>query len=245
MRAIVSFLLLISLFAANAQPLKIGLLLDDPPFSMQVGKNNTFSGFESQLIAEVCKRLQASCSYFPLEFKNFFPLVFERKIDLALGQISITEPRAQQFLFSLPYMVADGQFITKKDSPVTTVDELRGKKVGVYKSSLYKEYLLLKFNNDIDILEYESSATAFQALNNEEVDSLLLANISEKYWIANSRYEMSDFHFLGDPIPLGDGYGIMANLASGDLIRQINQILLKMQSDGTYLRIYNLYFGLV
>ena len=77
------------------------------------------------------------------------------------------------------------------------------------------------------------------------MDALLLPDISEKYWIANSNYEMRDFDFISKPIPLGDGFGIMANLDEGDLIKEINQILLKMQADGTYVRIYNLYFGLL
>ena len=245
MRFIVFFFLSIILFAANSQALKIGILIDDPPFSIQVGKNNTFSGFESQLMTEVCKRLQATCSYSPVEFKNFFPLVFEHKLDLAIGQISITDLRKKQVLFSLPYLIADGQYITQKNAAIKVVGDLRSKKIGVYKNSLYKAYLLLKFNNDVDVLEYESSQTAFHALNNQEVDALLLPDISEKYWIANSNYEMRDFDFISKPIPLGDGFGIMANLDEGELIQQINQILLKMQADGTYVRIYNLYFGLI
>ena len=245
MRFIVFLSLSLVLFVANSQALKIGILIDEPPFSIQVGKNNTFTGFESQLMTEVCKRLQATCSYTPVEFKNFFPLVFDHKLDLAIGQISITDIREKQFLFSLPYLIADGQYITQKNSGINEVSNLRGKKIGIYKNSLYKAYLLLKFNNDVEILEYDSSETAFQALNHDEVDALLLANISEKYWIANSNFDMHDFHFLGKPIPLGDGFGIMANLDEGDLIQEINQILLKMQADGTYERIYNLYFGLL
>ena len=121
--------------------------------------------------------------------------------------------------------------------------DIQGKKVGIFKGSLYKDYLLQKFNNQITILEFTNTPSAFEALTNNEVDVLLLANIDEEYWIASSALDRNDFHFIGEPIPLGYGYGIMANFESSKLITQINKALSDMESDGTYLQIYNIYFG--
>ena len=42
---------------------------------------------------------------------------------------------------------------------------------------------------------------------------------------------------------MGEGYAIMAHKNNSDLIKKINQALLDMEQDGTYLRIYNRYFG--
>ncbi len=232
-------------FLASSESLKIGLQPYDPPFSIQVGKNNLFSGFEAQLIADICKRLHANCTYIPMQFHDFFPQLIAQNIDLALGQISITKERSRQFSFSIPYMISSGQLIIKNNSPITRAEELRGKKVGVFKASLYKEYLWKKFDKDIVILEYDSSPSALQALITDEVDAVLLSTIAEKYWVINNKLDMSDFHFIGNPIFLGNGSGIMAHLDSYELIHKINQIIIEMETDGTYLQLYNLYFGLV
>ncbi|RYW67113.1 ABC transporter substrate-binding protein, partial [Legionella pneumophila] len=48
---------------------------------------------------------------------------------------------------------------------------------------------------------------------------------------------------IGDKIPIGSGYGIIALKNQSALIDKINHILLEMEKDGSYLRIYNEYFG--
>lgn len=226
----------------HALSLKIGILGDNPPYSLQVSKNNLFSGFEAQLMATICERLQATCTYISMPFENFFPQLNAGKIDLAIGQISITLDREKEFLFSEPYMVSNGQFIVKSDSSIQDIDDFKYKKIGVYEGSLYRNYLLNKFNNHVQVIEYTTSAGAFEALVNNEVDGLLLDNIAEKYWIANSAFETKKFHTVGASIPLGNGYGIMANLQSLSLINNINQALSTIEADGTYIKLYNLYF---
>ena len=117
------------------------------------------------------------------------------------------------------------------------------KKIGIFKGSFYRAYLEEKFYNQINIIEYPYTQLAFRALINNDVDVLLLASIEEDYWIANSEFEMSDFRFIGKPITLGNGYAIIANIQLNQLIAQINQVLMNMESDGTYMQMYNMYFG--
>ncbi|HAT9019967.1 TPA: transporter substrate-binding domain-containing protein, partial [Legionella pneumophila subsp. pneumophila] len=46
----------------------------------------------------------------------------------------------------------------------------------------------------------------------------------------------------GKKISIGEGYSIMANPDQFVLIKKINKILLEMEADGTYLRLYSEYF---
>lgn len=245
MKLMTFLVLFMTCFVVGSQPLRVGLQPYDPPFSIQVDKNNIFSGFEAQLIAQICKRIQADCQYVPLPFPAFFPQLLANNIDLAIGQISITRQRSEQFLFSLPYLISSSQFITKNDSPIKAIEDMQGKKVGVFKGSLYKAYLLEKYNGQVTIIEYESSPGAFQALLTGDADALLLANIAEKYWITNSKLDIASFRFIGEPILLGSGYGIMASIQSTELVKKINKALMDIQSDGTYINLYNLYFGVL
>lgn len=243
MRLMTYLILLTTVFAANSQDLKIGMQPYDPPFSIQVNSKHQFTGFEAQLMDEICKRLKANCTYIPLELNAFFPQLLAHNIDLALGQISITLEREKQFIFSMPYMVSRGQFITNKDSSIKTVLDIQGKKVGIFKGSFYKDYLLQTFNDQVNVIEFINTPLAFESLLNNDVDVLLLADIDEGYWIANNALDEDDFRFIGKPIPLGNGYGIISNMESVTLITEINKALADMESDGSYLQIYNLYFG--
>lgn len=243
MKKIVSLLLGILTLAGYATNVKIGILSNDPPFSIQVSNNNMFTGFDAQLIAEVCKRLQANCTYKAMPFEDFFPKLTSKEIDLAIGEITITANRAKYFLFSDPYMAINAQFITNSDSPIKSIVDLKGTSIGLYQGSIFKQYVSEKFNDQITIHEFTTIADAFNSLVQKNSDALLFPIIAEKYWIANN-YHVQQFQNIGAPLPpIGFGYGIMANLQSSDLIDKVNQTLKDIENDGTYQKIYNLYFA--
>ncbi|HAU2068628.1 TPA: transporter substrate-binding domain-containing protein, partial [Legionella pneumophila] len=60
-----------------------------------------------------------------------------------------------------------------------------------------------------------------------------------KYWMASEPYA---YKLIGKKISIGEGYSIMANPDQFVLIKKINKILLEMEADGTYLRLYSEYF---
>lgn len=236
-------LLCLVVFRADAVDLNIGLLSNDPPFSIQVSSNNAFTGFDAQLISEVCKRLNAKCTYHAMPFNDFFPQLTSKKIDLAIGEITITADRAKYFLFSQPYMAINAQYITNSDSSIKSLVDLKGSSIGIYQNSIYKQYVMDQFNDQITINEFTTLADAFDSLVQKKSDALLFPIIAEKYWIANN-YHNKQFKNIGSPLPpIGFGYGIMATLQSSALIDQVNQTLKDMEKDGTYQKIYNLYFA--
>lgn len=236
-------LLSLVVFKADAVDLNIGILSNDPPFSIQVSSNNTFTGFDAQLMSEVCKRLKANCSYHAMPFNDFFPKLTAKNIDLAIGEITITADRAKYFLFSQPYMAINAQYITNSDSSIKSIVELKGSSIGIYQNSIYKQYVMDQFNDQITINEFTTLADAFDSLVQKKSDALLFPIIAEKYWIANN-YHNRQFQNIGAPLPpIGFGYGIMATLQSSALIDQVNQTLKDMEKDGTYQKIYNLYFA--
>ncbi|HAT9113156.1 TPA: transporter substrate-binding domain-containing protein, partial [Legionella pneumophila subsp. pneumophila] len=51
-----------------------------------------------------------------------------------------------------------------------------------------------------------------------------------------------DCKLLGDSFPFGIGFGVVARLDQAELIEKINQALIEIENDGTYLKIYNLFF---
>jgi arginine transport system substrate-binding protein len=60
-----------------------------------------------------------------------------------------------------------------------------------------------------------------------------------KNWSSNNT---DIYKLIGSPVSVGVGYGIMANPSQTKLIGDINQALLAMEADGTYLKIYSRYF---
>ncbi|QDP71595.1 transporter substrate-binding domain-containing protein [Legionella israelensis] len=231
-------ILLFSLSTINqAAVLRIGVPAFDPPFDMQADKNQHLSGFDVELMMEICRRLKKDCRFIPSSFVEIFQQLSKRKVDLIIGAISITAERQKKYLFSLPYMASYGQFINKNKA-INKIKEIRGQRVGVLAGSLYEQLVSNLFNNDVEVVRYKLSDNIIDALMNDEIDAALMDEAASQYWKAAN----SAFNLVGKPIKVGVGFGIVANKDQIALIKQINHALIDMEADGTYLKIYKRYF---
>ncbi|KTD22771.1 arginine 3rd transport system periplasmic binding protein [Legionella lansingensis] len=242
MRWIILFMAVLFFPALHAKSILIGTLPYAPPFAMAADSKEDFFGFDIELMNEICTRIKITCKFKPLKVPELFSELLEGKIDLAMAAISITESRQDDFLFSLPYLTSNAQFLTNSGSELNSIEDIRNKKVGIEKGTLFKMVVLEQFSNEAQIIEYPSIDEAFKGLTNNEVDILIMDAGAAKYWAATAT---PDFKLVGDKIPVGVGYGIMANKKSQALIDQINKALMDMEADGTYLKIYKRYFTLL
>jgi len=224
-------------FKANANDLRIGTISAAPPFEFQDEQKN-FSGFDIDIMNEICKRIGSKCTFKAFKFHELFGALNNNEIDLAIASIIITPERRKHFLFSLPYKFNNQQFVTLANSKLQRTSELSGMSIGIYKDSPEQASVYKKYNGNINIKLYEDVTHLLDALNNNQVDAVVLEDSRAQYWISNSHR----FKLLGRPFRAGEGYGIAAKLGKEQLMGTINAALEKMESDNTYLKIYRLYF---
>ena len=99
MKPLIIILLFVSSLAM-ADPLRIGTLYFYPPFAEQDDEKGDFSGFDIDLMKEICKKINRECVFKGMNFVDLFPALDSGKIDLAIGAISITVKRKYKYLFS-------------------------------------------------------------------------------------------------------------------------------------------------
>ncbi|MCL9684403.1 transporter substrate-binding domain-containing protein [Legionella sp. EUR-108] len=239
MRSVYILYLFFCLLTANAhaQNLVIGTLSNDPPFEFKEAPH-TFSGFDIDIMNEICKKMERQCTFKTFNFHKLFGALNEGKIDLAIAAIIITPERKRHFLFSLPYKFNYQQFITLAHSSLQHSSQLRGKRIGIYKGSPEQSAVYNKFKGHVEIKLYDHVDELVFALKNKKVDAIVLEYPRAMYWLSNTK----DFKLLGHQFRAGEGYGIVAKLGKEHLIQQVNQALERMEKDGSYLQIYQLYF---
>ncbi len=236
-----SLFLFLILPIAYAQKLIIGTTFHNPPFNSLADQKEHFYGFDIDMMGNICKRLSLQCKFIPVTFNNLFTALQAGKIDAAMAGIIITPGRQEEFLFSLPYLESNAQFMTLAQSPLHTPDEIRNKRVGVRLGTPFKRSLALSlYHHSIQIVEYSNNEDLFDGLSNNAVDVILMDAWSVKSWVANNG---SLYKSIGSPVPVGEGYGIMTTYENKNLITDINKAILDMEADGTYLKIYDIYFG--
>lgn len=223
----------------HAKPLIIGTIAYSPPFETVADKNGNFFGFDIDIMNEVCRRLHTTCKYKALPFEGLFQEIQSAQIDLAIAAIAITPERLTLFAFSIPYLPSKGQLLTSIRSPVNNVQGFDGKRIGVQAGSLYEKLAINTFKK-ATIVQEKTQQDLLEAISNKKVDAILCDEASAQYWIDNNE---GLFKTVGAGIPVGLGYGIMANTSNLALIEHINRILSDMAEDGTYLSIYKQYFN--
>ena len=223
-----------------AKTLIIGTTSQNPPFNSLADQKDDFYGFDIDLMGEICQRIKTPCKFTPVVFNDLFTEIAQNKIDLAIAGIIITLDRQQQFLFSLPYLESSAQFMVKQQSSINSPNNLENKNVGARLGTPFAKVALNIYKNNVHIKEYPDIGELLNGLNSGDVDAVLMDAEAAKNWVANNN---NLYKTVGSPIPVGNGYGIMANKDNSKLIAQINQALLHLEADGTYLKLYGRYFN--
>lgn len=216
----------------------IGAMPFKTPFTTQGDKKGDFYGFEISMMNEICTRINAHCIYKPKNVQELLKSILNNDIDLAIGGLVITKTRKQNYIFSLPYLISSGGFLVKSNSKYTTIDDLRYKKVGIVKGSVYGNIVHQKLGPQVKIKTYLYIPDLLSGLLNDEVDAAIIDQETAQYWAAKE----DNLVMLGPPMPTGSGYAIMANKSNEELIGRINRTILRMESDGTYLKLYREFF---
>ena len=233
------FFTLMICISANSfsKPLVVGTDNYNPPFVM-LAENGAFYGFDIEIMMAVCKKIKRECVFKPYNFKSLFQPLISNEVNVAISALTITETREQLYLVSLPYLQSNARFLTLKGRSIPSLSSLYHTKVGYRLGSPLGDFANKLLKNRIVLKHYLNVDQLMDALNKGKVKSIILDNVSAETWVSNNSHH---YQLIGKPIPFGKGYAIMSNFAQKDLIKEINKALIEI--DGTYLHIYNTYFG--
>ncbi len=240
MRLMILLVVVLTLPQSYAETILIGIPPFTPPFVMKADDKGHFIGFSIDIMTAICMRMKVSCQYQSLGFEASFKAVMDQKVDLAIGNFTITPEREEYVLFSIPYLESQASFLTLDSNPFSSIEDLRGKTVGAEHDSIFIDYIEKRYGSAIKVIPYPIISEAVFALSNGDISAVILDRETAQFWVGNND---AMFKVIDPPIPMGLGIGIMANKDNQKLITRINETITDMQSEGSYLNIYNMYFG--
>lgn len=95
-------------------------------------KDGELQGFEIDVWKEIAKRNGLELKYETAKFSGLVGMLDAKKIDSVAHQMSITKERKEKYVFTEPYAYSYYEFMVKEDSPIKTLQDLKGKKVGCW-----------------------------------------------------------------------------------------------------------------
>lgn len=216
--------------------------LDDsfPPMGFR-NDNNEIVGFDIDLAKEVCNRLGVNLVLQPISWLAKEQELNSYNIDCIWNGMSINEEREKAMCLSLPYLENSMCFVVKNDSNINTLNDLKGKKVGVQSGSTAEEILLQSdvYTEIKETISYTENITAFMDMEIKQIDCVFLDSIVANYYITTNN---KDYKILNEKLQ-DEKYTIGFRKQDEELCNKINEILLEMKEDGTLNKISTKWFG--
>ena len=195
---------------------------------------NDIVGIDVDIANAICEDMGASLEITDVAFDSIIPEVQSGKADFAAAGMTVTEDRQTQVDFSDTYAIGVQSVIVTEDSDIKSLDDLKGKQIGVQQGTTGDLYSTDDFGEDA-VVAYDSGLTAVQALNNGQVDAVVIDNAPAKEYVAaNPGLKVLETSYAEEDYAIG--------MAKGSSLEDVvNAALEELKADGTLQSIVDKY----
>jgi octopine/nopaline transport system substrate-binding protein len=225
-------------------------------------------GFELDLAADLCKRMNAECEIVAQAWDGIIPALQAGKYDAIMAGMSITDKRKKVITFSRDYAATPAKFVVSDKSPManfktgvenmnlTEVDdqekaaitdivaEFKGKTIGVQTATTHENFLREYLGDNVTIRTYDTQENLDLDLQAGRVDTALA---SMSYWVPLFESDKGKGMAMVGPGmtggPFGAGVGVGVRQKDQDLADMFTKAINEAIADGTVSRLAIQWFG--
>ena len=145
--------------------INIGVFSDKNPFGY-VDENGEYQGYDVYFANRIGKELGVKVNFISTEAANRIEYLQTGKVDIILANFTVTDERAKEVDFALPYMNVSLGVVSPDSNVVTSLDNWdKNNKMIVISGTTAETYLIENYP-DIQLQKYDSYANAKNALEN-------------------------------------------------------------------------------
>jgi glutamine transport system substrate-binding protein len=213
-----------------------------PPFE-SMSPTGEPEGFDIDLIKAIAESQNMNIQVKHTGWDPMMAGLEDHSIDIAIAGITITDDRKKAMDFTTPYFTAKQVILVKKNAPaVSTVADLKGKKIGVQSGTTGQFLVEDKLGKDYSGLKgYEEVAGAIEDMKNGRIDAVVADNAVVKKFI--DQLKLNDVTIIEDKTAEQEQYGIAVKKGNKELLDKLNKGLAAVKQSGKYDEIYKKYFG--
>ena len=233
--------------AEEAKPLRIGIEAAYPPFAYKTPEGN-ITGFDYDIGNALCEEMKVECKWIEQEFDGLIPALKVRKFDAVLSSMTITEDRLKSVDFSKKYYHTPATLAMKAGTEINDpLVDLKGKKVGVQRASIYDRYASDVFvPAGVEVVRYSSQNEIFLDLTAGRLDATLAdaVNIDDGFLKTDAG---KGFALVGPDFKeqkyFGEGAGIAVRKGDKALADKITAAIAGIRANGKYKEVQDKYFA--
>lgn len=205
-----------------------------PPYEM-TADDGSFEGIDIDVAAAIADKLGLELQVDDMDFDAALLAAQNGKSDMVMAGVTVTDERQKVMDFSDTYAEGIQSVIVPEGSDIASVDDLAGKTIGTQRGTTGYIYCTDDFGED-SVVAYDNGLTAVQALNNGQVDAVVIDNAPAKEFVAaNTGLKILDTAYAQEDYAIGVAKGNTA------LLDAINGALEELQADGTLQSIVDKY----
>ena len=205
-----------------------------PPYEMTTDAGD-FEGIDIETAQAIADKLGLELQIDDMDFDAALLSVQQGKADIAMAGITVTDERKAVMAFSDSYATGIQSIIVPEGSDIASPDDLAGKKIGTQRGTTGYIYCTDDFGED-SVVAYDNGLTAVQALNNGQVDAVVIDNAPAKEYVAaNPGLKVLETSYAEED------YAIGMNKDNTALVEAVNAALEELKADGTLQSIVDKY----
>ena len=205
-----------------------------PPYEMTTDSGE-FEGIDIETAQAIADKLGLELQIDDMDFDAALLSVQQGKADIAMAGITVTDERMAVMSFSDSYATGIQSVIVPEGSDIASVDDLAGKKIGTQRGTTGYLYCSDDFG-EAAVVAYDNGLPAVQALNNGQVDAVVIDNEPAKAYVeSNPGLKILDTSYAEED------YAIGMNKSNTALLEAVNAALEELKADGTLQSIVDKY----
>ena len=205
-----------------------------PPYEM-TADDGSFEGIDIEVAGAIAEKLGLELQVDDMDFDAALLATQSGKSDMVMAGVTVTDERQKVMDFSDTYAEGIQSIIVPEDSDIASADDLAGKIIGTQRGTTGYIYCTDDFGED-SVVAYDDGLTAVQALNNGQVDAVVIDNAPAKEFVAaNPGLKILDTAYAQEDYAIGVAKG------NTELLNAINGALEELQADGTLQSIVDKY----
>ena len=206
-----------------------------PPYEMTTDSGE-IEGIDVDTAKAIAEKLGLELQIDDMDFDAALLSVQQGKADIVMAGVTVTDERKAVMDFSDSYATGIQSIIVPNDSDIASPDDLAGKKIGTQRGTTGYIYCTDDFGEDA-VVAYDSGLTAVQALNNGQVDAVVIDNApATEYVAANPGLKVLDTSYAEEDYAIG--------MAKGSALEDaVNKALEELKADGTLQAIVDKYIN--
>ena len=207
-----------------------------PPYEMTTDAGE-FEGIDIDTAKAIAEKLGLELQIDDMDFDAALLSVQQGKADIVMAGVTVTDERKAVMDFSDSYATGIQSIIVPEGSDITSPDDLAGKKIGTQRGTTGYIYCTDDFGED-SVVAYDNGLTAVQALNNGQVDAVVIDNAPAKEYVAaNPGLKVLETSYAEED------YAIGMNKDNTALVEAVNAALEELKADGTLQSIVDKYIS--